>query len=53
MTRVALAAERMDHHPEWRNAWRTVEVTLTTHAAHGLTRRDVELAQTMDRLAAG
>jgi 4a-hydroxytetrahydrobiopterin dehydratase len=53
MTRVALAAERMNHHPEWRNAWRTVEVTLTTHAAHGLTRRDVELAQTMDRLAAG
>ena len=53
MTRVALAAERMDHHPEWRNVWRTVEVTLTTHAAGGLTRRDVELAQTMDRLAAG
>jgi 4a-hydroxytetrahydrobiopterin dehydratase len=53
MTRVALAAERMNHHPEWRNAWRTVEVTLTTHAAQGLTRRDVELAQTMDRLAAG
>ena len=51
MTRVALAAERMDHHPEWRNVWRTVEVTLTTHAAGGLTRRDVELAQTMDRLA--
>ena len=53
MTRVALAAERMNHHPEWRNVWRTVEVTLTTHSAGGLTRRDVELAQTMDRLAAG
>ena len=53
MTRVALAAERMDHHPEWRNAWRTVEVTLTTHSAGGLTRRDVELAQIMDRLATG
>ena len=52
MTRVALAAERMNHHPEWRNVWRTVEVTLTTHSAGGLTRRDVELAQTMDRLAA-
>jgi 4a-hydroxytetrahydrobiopterin dehydratase len=51
MTRVALAAERMNHHPEWRNAWHTVEVTLTTHSAGGLTRRDVELAQTMDRLA--
>ena len=51
MTRVALAAERMNHHPEWRNVWRTVEVTLTTHAAQGLTRRDVELAREMDRLA--
>ncbi len=53
MTRVALAAERMNHHPEWSNAYRRVEVTLTTHSAGGLTRRDIELAQTMDRLAAG
>lgn len=51
MTRVALAAERMNHHPEWSNVYRTVEVTLTTHSAGGLTRRDVELARTMDRLA--
>jgi 4a-hydroxytetrahydrobiopterin dehydratase len=53
MTRVALVAERMNHHPEWSNVYRTVEVTLTSHDAGGLTRRDVELAQRMDALAAG
>lgn len=53
ITRVALVAEAMNHHPEWSNAWRRVEVTLTTHSARGLTRRDVELAQRMDKLAAG
>ena len=53
MTRVALVAERMNHHPEWTNVYRTVEVTLTTHDAGGLTRRDVELAQRMDQMAAG
>src|SRR3954470_4782176 len=53
MTRAALAAERMNHHPEWTNVYRTVEVTLTTHDAGGLTRRDVELAQRMDQMAAG
>lgn len=53
MTRVALVAERMNHHPEWSNVYRTVEVTLTSHDAGGLTRRDVELAQRMDGLAAG
>ncbi len=52
MTRVALAAERMNHHPEWCNSYRTVYVVLTTHAAKGLTRRDIELAQRMDQLAA-
>jgi 4a-hydroxytetrahydrobiopterin dehydratase len=52
MTRVALLAERLDHHPEWTNVYRTVEVTLTTHAAGGLTRRDVELASLIDRIAA-
>lgn len=51
MTRVALSAERMNHHPEWSNVYRTVDVTLTTHAAKGLTRRDVELAQRMNRFA--
>jgi 4a-hydroxytetrahydrobiopterin dehydratase len=53
MTRVALAAEAMNHHPEWTNVYGTVEVTLTSHDAGGLTRRDVELAQRMDQLAAG
>jgi 4a-hydroxytetrahydrobiopterin dehydratase len=51
MTRVALVAERMDHHPEWSNVYRTVEVTLSTHDAGGLTRLDVELARAMDRLS--
>jgi 4a-hydroxytetrahydrobiopterin dehydratase len=51
MTRVALAAEKQDHHPEWFNVYKTVEVTLSTHDAGGLTERDVKLAQTMDRLA--
>ncbi|KAB0266453.1 4a-hydroxytetrahydrobiopterin dehydratase [Microvirga brassicacearum] len=53
MTRVAIAAEKRNHHPEWSNTYRRVEVTLTTHAAKGLTRNDVELAQDMDRFAAG
>jgi 4a-hydroxytetrahydrobiopterin dehydratase len=53
MSRVALVAERMNHHPEWTNVYRTVEVTLATHDAGGLTRRDVELARRMDQLAAG
>jgi len=52
MTRAALAAERMDHHPEWQNVYKTVVVTLSTHEAGGLTARDVALARTMDRLAA-
>ena len=51
MCRVALAAERLDHHPEWCNVYRTVDVTLSTHEAGGLTRRDVEMATTMNRLA--
>jgi 4a-hydroxytetrahydrobiopterin dehydratase len=51
MCRVALAAEKLDHHPEWLNVYRTVDVTLSTHDAGGLTRRDVDLARTMDRMA--
>lgn len=51
MTRVALVAERMDHHPEWFNVYNRVEVTLATHDAGGLTRRDTELAAAMDALA--
>jgi 4a-hydroxytetrahydrobiopterin dehydratase len=51
MTRVALVAEKLDHHPEWFNVYKTVEVTLSTHDAGGLTELDVKLAQAMDKLA--
>ncbi len=51
MTRTALVAEKMDHHPEWFNVYRTVEVTLSTHDAGGLTEKDVALAKAMDTLA--
>jgi 4a-hydroxytetrahydrobiopterin dehydratase len=51
MTRAALVAEKMDHHPEWFNVYKTVEVTLSTHDAGGVTELDVQLAQAMDRLA--
>ena len=51
MTRVALIAERMNHHPEWSNVWNRVDVTLSTHDAGGLTERDVALAEAMDKLA--
>lgn len=49
MSRVALAAERANHHPEWRNVYRTVEVVLSSHDAGGLTDRDIQLANRMDR----
>jgi 4a-hydroxytetrahydrobiopterin dehydratase len=51
MTRAALVAEKLDHHPEWFNVYKTVEVTLSTHDAGGVTARDVELAAAMDRIA--
>ena len=53
MTRAALVAEKLDHHPEWFNVYDKVEVTLATHDAGGVTERDVALAEAMDRLAAG
>jgi 4a-hydroxytetrahydrobiopterin dehydratase len=53
MARVALTAEKMDHHPEWSNVYKTVEVTLSTHDAGGVTALDIELAQAMERYAAG
>jgi 4a-hydroxytetrahydrobiopterin dehydratase len=55
MTRVALAAERMDHHPEWSNVWNKVSITLSSHDVCGLSGRDVALAKFIDAaaLAAG
>src|SRR6201996_5434903 len=51
MARVALVAEKHDHHPEWKNVYKTVEVVLATHDAGGVTGRDVELAQVMNAIA--
>lgn len=52
MARVALASEKADHHPEWRNVYKTVEVVLSTHDAGGVTARDVDLAKVMNAAAA-
>ena len=51
MTRAALVAEKMDHHPEWFNVYNSVDVTLATHDAGGVTELDIKLAAEMDRLA--
>jgi 4a-hydroxytetrahydrobiopterin dehydratase len=53
MARAALVAEKMDHHPEWSNVYKTVDVTLSSHDAGGLTERDIALAEAMDRIAEG
>lgn len=52
MSQVAIVAEKMNHHPEWSNAYRKVDIILTTHATGGLTDLDVKLARRIDRLAA-
>jgi len=51
MSTSALAIEKMNHHPEWFNVYKNVEVTLSTHDAGGLTDLDIELAEAMDKLA--
>jgi 4a-hydroxytetrahydrobiopterin dehydratase len=52
MTRAALVAEKRDHHPEWRNVYKTVEVVLSTHDAGGVTSLDIDLAKAMNAIAA-
>ena len=51
MTRAALVAEKLDHHPEWFNVYKTVEVTLSTHDTGGVTENDIKLAEAMDKIA--
>jgi 4a-hydroxytetrahydrobiopterin dehydratase len=53
MTRVALAAEKADHHPDWSNSWNRVEVALTTHSAGDVTGKDIALAAAIDALVGG
>ena len=53
MTRAALVAEKSDHHPEWRNVYKTVEVVLSTHDAGGVTAKDIALAEAMNKIAGG
>lgn len=51
LARCALVAEKLDHHPEWFNVYKTVKVTLTTHDAGGLSQLDVKMAKAMDKIA--
>jgi 4a-hydroxytetrahydrobiopterin dehydratase len=51
ITRVALLAEKMDHHPEWTNVWNRVDILLTTHDAGGLSTRDIVMAEAIDAIA--
>ena len=51
MTRIAIAADKADHHPEWSNVYNRVEITLSTHECSGLSKRDVQLAKTIDASA--
>ncbi|GGE27414.1 putative pterin-4-alpha-carbinolamine dehydratase [Agaricicola taiwanensis] len=52
MTRIALAAEKANHHPEWSNVWNKVTIALTTHSAGGLTAKDIALAAGIEKIAA-
>ncbi len=51
MTRVALAAEKADHHPDWSNVWSKVDILLSTHSDGGVTRKDIALAIEIERIA--
>ena len=51
MTRVALEAEKADHHPDWSNVWNRVDILLSTHSAGGVTEKDMALARAIDRLS--
>ena len=51
MSRAALVAEKLNHHPEWKNVYNVVDVTLTTHDCHGISKLDIDLAKAMDKLA--
>jgi 4a-hydroxytetrahydrobiopterin dehydratase len=53
MTRVALEAEKADHHPEWSNVWNKVDILLSTHSDGGVTAKDIALARKIDAIAAG
>ncbi len=53
MTQVALAAEKMDHHPDWSNSWNKVTVNLSTHSAGGITRNDFDLAEKIQKIHGG
>ena len=53
MTRVALEAEKSDHHPEWSNVWNRVDILLSTHSAGGLTDKDVALARRIEAITGG
>ena len=53
LTRVAMHAEKVDHHPEFTNVWNRVDFRLTSHDAGGVTKRDIKLAQAINRLAGG
>ena len=50
MTRVALAAEKADHHPNWSNVWNRVDISLTTHSEDGLTAKDIALAREIEAI---